>query len=58
MARKPAHARPAPRPNLLVKLDAIQSVDSATAGLLRFCSCNFAVSADGGFWDWDWDCGC
>lgn len=56
MARKPAHARPAPRPNLLVKLDAIQSVDSATAGLLRFCSCNFAVSADGGFWDWD--CGC
>lgn len=30
-ARKPAQARPAPRPNLLLREEAIQSVDSAAA---------------------------
>ena len=40
-ARKAAHASPAPRPNLLVKEEAIQSVESAVvigvAGLMGFC---------------------
>lgn len=44
-ARKPAHARPAPSPNLLVKLEAIQSVLSTVAGLARFCCCTLAAGA-------------
>lgn len=42
-ARKAAHARPAPRPNLLLKVEDIQSVVSAVvavaAGLVGFCGC-------------------
>lgn len=70
-ARKPAQASPAPRPNLLVKEEAIQSVDSAVvdrrAGLLLgFCCCTLAAGAgDGGseevalrFWDGGGVCGC
>lgn len=42
-ARKPTQARPAPSPNRLVKVEAIQSVDSTLvvelAGLEAFCCC-------------------
>lgn len=64
MARKPAHASPAPSPNLLVKEEAIQSVDSAVfevADLLGFCCCtgkgvlaDCVLSGEGG----DGDGGC
>lgn len=36
-ARKPAHARPAPSPNLLVNDEAIQSVESAFVETPDFC---------------------
>lgn len=46
-ARKAAHARPAPRPNRLVNVEAIQSVVSTlvvevAAGLVGFCCCTLA----------------
>lgn len=45
-ARKPTHARPAPRPNRLVKEVAIQSVESTlvdeTTGLIGICCCALA----------------
>lgn len=66
-ARKPAQASPAPRPNLLVKEEAIQSVESAEADrradLLGFCCCT--LTGDGGSaavalsgWDGSGVCGC
>lgn len=48
-ARKPTHARPAPMPNRLVRVEAIQSVDSALVlGLLGLCSATLLVATDGG----------
>lgn len=48
-ARKPAHARPAPRPNRLVKDEAIQSVVSTVVvGLGGFCCCTFIDAGGGG----------
>ena len=42
IARKAAHARPAPSPNRLVKEEAIQSVVSTVvAGFGGFCCCTF-----------------
>lgn len=67
-ARKAAHARPAPRPNLLVKVEAIQSVESAVvtgvvAGLVGFCCWPLTDAAAGGSEDvilkgGVGDCGC
>lgn len=65
--RKAAHARPAPRPNLLVKEEAIQSVESAVvigvAGLIGFCCWVFTDAVAGGSKDVTLkggvgDCGC
>lgn len=47
-ARKPAHARPAPMPNLLVKVEAIQSVDSAVLVLVAAAGLGDSTAAGGG----------
>ena len=51
MPRKAAQARPAPSPNLLVKEEAIQSVESAVevvTGLAGFSCCTFTETGDSG----------
>jgi hypothetical protein len=52
-ARKAAHARPAPRPNRLVNVEAIQSVVSPLvaelpAGLAGFCCCTLTEAGSCG----------